>query len=412
MVCVIKHIPGSDDQHISWKSSDDEDDDNEQTGSNNDGDDFVHPKLSTFDEEERHEEKMDVEEEGYDQRFHTTFHFESTNDDVTQGDSVEEENLDKERQMKRKKCMMDIFHDMIKKTMEVFMDDFSVFGNSFGTCLSHLDKMLKQFEDTNLCLNWEKTHFMVKEGIIPGHKISKNGIKVDKAKVNVIAKLPHPTTVKDNRTMAQMLQAPIEGYEDAIVVPQINANNFELKQTLINLDALDSAAGGNFLDKIPRECLSIIESKSKVRYSRSKVIEVRANANAPPPPSSSHLNSFDLQQIAASLEDKLDIRMNRFEKSLNDMKNSFITPTAPLKAVAEVCVTCGINHSYNQCPLTQGGNDFPVFHDNIQQFQTAAVGNFIQNRQNVSNQMRPPGFHQPNNQNNQNRFQGNNFNQN
>nr|GEZ01513.1 hypothetical protein [Tanacetum cinerariifolium] len=195
-------------------------------------------------------------------------------------------------------------------------------------------------------------------------------------------------TMADNRTMAQMLQAPIEGYEDAIVVPQINANNFELKQTLINLvqsnqftgrqdphnhlrffnkvtstfrhpettylqneitnflqkpnetfneawesfkdllrqcphrgfselhqldtfynalnqndqDALDSAAGGNFLDKIPRECLSIIESKSK---------------------------------IAASLEDKLDIRMNHFEKSLNDMKNSFITPTVPLKAVEE-----------------------------------------------------------------------------
>nr|GEW13328.1 reverse transcriptase domain-containing protein [Tanacetum cinerariifolium] len=197
----------------------------------------------------------------------------------------------------------------------------------------------------------------------------------------------------DNRTIAQMLQAPIEGYIDAIFVPQINANNFELKQTLINLvqsnqftgkepprliltweylvskfinqffppskttylqneitnflqkpnetfneawerfkdllrqcphhgfselhqldifynalnlndqDALDSAAGGNFLDKIPRECLSIIESKSK---------------------------------IAASLKDKLDIRMNHFEKSLNDMKNSFVTPTAPLKAVEEV----------------------------------------------------------------------------
>nr|GEZ31559.1 hypothetical protein [Tanacetum cinerariifolium] len=248
----------------------------------------------------------------------------------------------------------------------------------------------------------------------------------------------------DNRTRAQILQAPIEGYEDAIVVPQINANNFELKQTLINLvqsnqftgrqdphnhlrffnkvtstfrhpevpnttiklllfpfslegeariwldkepprsiltwedlvskfvnqffppstplifatksqiffknltkrltkhgsilrtyfDALDSAARGNFLDKIPRECSSIIESKSKVRYSRSRVTDVRANANAPPLPSS-HSNSFDLQQIAASLEDKLDIRMNRFEKSLNDMKNSFITPTAPLKGVAK-----------------------------------------------------------------------------
>nr|GFB72146.1 reverse transcriptase domain-containing protein [Tanacetum cinerariifolium] len=157
---------------------------------------------------------------------------------------------------------------------------------------------------------------------------------------------------------------------------------------------------------------SIIESKLKVIYSRSRVTDVRENANAPLP-SSSHSNSFNLQQIVAALEDKLDIRMNRFEKSLNEMKNSFITPTATLKAVTKVCVTCGSNHSYNQCPLTRGGNDFPVFHDNIQQFQTAAVGNFIQNHQNVSNQMRPPGFHQPTQQNNnQNRFQGNNLNQN
>nr|GEZ51604.1 hypothetical protein [Tanacetum cinerariifolium] len=96
--------------------------------------------------------------------------------------------------------------------------------------------------------------------------------------------------------------------------------------------------------------------------------------------------------------------MNRFEKSLNDMKNSFVTPTAPLKAVEEVCVSCGANHSYNQCLLTRE-NDFPVFHDNIQQFQAAAVGNLIQNRnQNVSNQMRPPGFNQPNQQNNQSRY--------
>nr|GEZ94005.1 hypothetical protein [Tanacetum cinerariifolium] len=77
-------------------------------------------------------------------------------------------------------------------------------------------------------------------------------------------------------------------------------------------DTLDSAAGGNFLDKIPWECLSIIESKSKVRYSRSRVTD-----------------------IAAALEDKLDIRMNRFEKSLNEMKNYIVTPTAPLKAVTE-----------------------------------------------------------------------------
>ncbi|GJZ68228.1 reverse transcriptase domain-containing protein, partial [Tanacetum coccineum] len=98
------------------------------------------------------------------------------------------------------RCMLAIFHDMVEKTMEVFMDDFSVFGNSFENCLSRLDKMLKRCEDTNLCLNWEKSHFMVKEGIVLGHKISKNGIEVDKAKVDVIAKLPHPTTVKGVRS--------------------------------------------------------------------------------------------------------------------------------------------------------------------------------------------------------------------
>ncbi|GJR15719.1 reverse transcriptase domain-containing protein [Tanacetum coccineum] len=98
------------------------------------------------------------------------------------------------------RCMMAIFHDMIEKTMEVFMDDFLVFGNSFSTCLSNLEKMLKRCEDTNLALNWEKSHFMVKEGIVLGHKISKKGIEVDKAKIDIIAKLPHPTTVKGIRS--------------------------------------------------------------------------------------------------------------------------------------------------------------------------------------------------------------------
>ncbi|GJR18204.1 hypothetical protein Tco_0966731 [Tanacetum coccineum] len=235
----------------------------------------------------------------------------------------------------------------------------------------------------------------------------------------------------DNRTMAQMLQAPIEGYEDAIVVPPINANNFELKQPLINLvqsnkftgrqdphnhlrffnkvtstfrhpevpntsvltrhfselhqldtfynslnsndqDALDSAAGGNFLDKMPQEGLAIIESKSKVRYSRSRANDSRVSTDAPLSNSSPSNNSFDMQQIAASLEDKMTIKMN---KMLNEMKALVVTTPAPVKAVEEVCVTCGSNHHFNLCPLTRGGNDFPVFQDNIQQFQqTAAVG--------------------------------------
>ncbi|GJT33413.1 reverse transcriptase domain-containing protein [Tanacetum coccineum] len=267
----------------------------------------------------------------------------------------------------------------------------------------------------------------------------------------------------DNRTMAQMLQAPIEGYEDAIVVPPINANNFELKQPLINLVqsnkftgrqdphnhlrffnkvtstfrhpevpntsiklllfpfsldgeardwldkepprsiltwddlvskfinqffppskttylrneittfyqkpnetfneawerfkgllrqyALDSAAGGNFLDKMPREGLAIIEN----------------------------------QQMAALLEDKMNIRMSRLEKAISE-KNA--TTPATVKAVEEVCVTCGSNHNFNNCPLTR--NDFPVFHDNIHQFQQTAAPN----------------------QGNQSRYQGNNFNSN
>ncbi|GKA29025.1 reverse transcriptase domain-containing protein [Tanacetum coccineum] len=96
--------------------------------------------------------------------------------------------------------MVEIFHDMIEKTMEVFMDDFLVFGDSFSSCLSHLDMIVKRCEDTNLVLNWEKCHFMVKDGIVFGHKISKSGIEVDHAKVDVIAKLPSPNMVKGIRS--------------------------------------------------------------------------------------------------------------------------------------------------------------------------------------------------------------------
>ncbi|GJY63528.1 hypothetical protein Tco_0464988 [Tanacetum coccineum] len=211
----------------------------------------------------------------------------------------------------------------------------------------------------------------------------------------------------DNRTMAQMLQAPIEGYEDAIVVPPINANNFELKQPLINLvqsnkftDALDSATGGNFLDKMPQEGLANIESKSIVCYSRSRASDSRVSTDAPLSNSSPSNNSFDMQQIAASLEDKMTIKMKQM---MNEMKALVVTTPAPVKAVEEVCVTCGSNHNFTHCPLTRGGNDFPVLHDNIQQFQqTAAVGNFLQRNQpsNLASQMKPPGqvFQPPTNQ--------------
>ncbi|GKD99048.1 reverse transcriptase domain-containing protein [Tanacetum coccineum] len=111
--------------------------------------------------------------------------------------------------------------------------------------------------------------------------------------------------------------------------------------------------------------------------------------------------------MAALLEDKMNIRMSRLEKA----KKNATTP-ATVKAVEDVCVTCGSNHNFNNCPLTR--NDLPAFHDNIHQFQqTTAVGNFVQrNPPNLVNQMRPPGFNVQNNQGNQNRYQGNNFNSN
>nr|GFB25787.1 retrovirus-related Pol polyprotein from transposon 17.6 [Tanacetum cinerariifolium] len=87
------------------------------------------------------------------------------------------------RDQEKTTCILAIFHDMVEKTMEVFIDDFSVFGNSFENCLSRLDKMLQRCEDISLSLNWEKSHFMVKEGIVLGHKISKNGIETLKKKL-------------------------------------------------------------------------------------------------------------------------------------------------------------------------------------------------------------------------------------
>ncbi|GJR20612.1 reverse transcriptase domain-containing protein [Tanacetum coccineum] len=97
------------------------------------------------------------------------------------------------------RCMLAIFHDMIKESVEVFMDDFSVFGNSFDNYLKNLDKMLQRCKDANLVLNWEKCHFMVKEGIVLGHKVSGACLEVEKAKIDVISKLPPPTNVKGIR---------------------------------------------------------------------------------------------------------------------------------------------------------------------------------------------------------------------
>jgi 7-keto-8-aminopelargonate synthetase-like enzyme len=89
--------------------------------------------------------------------------------------------------------MMSIFSDMVEKFLEVFMDDFSVFGSSFDTCLHNLSLVLQRCKETDLILSWEKSHFMVQEGIVLGHIVSKRGIEVDRAKVELIENLPPPT---------------------------------------------------------------------------------------------------------------------------------------------------------------------------------------------------------------------------
>ncbi|GJR69640.1 hypothetical protein Tco_0015705 [Tanacetum coccineum] len=103
-------------------------------------------------------------------------------------------------------CMLAIFHDTIEESVKVFMDDFSVFGNSFDKCLNNLDKILQRCKDAHLFLNWENCHFMVKEGIVLGHKVSSTGLEVDKEKINVISKLPPLLTSK---VLGVFLEMPI-----------------------------------------------------------------------------------------------------------------------------------------------------------------------------------------------------------
>ncbi|GKC50689.1 reverse transcriptase domain-containing protein [Tanacetum coccineum] len=173
---------------------------------------------------------------------------------------------------------------------------------------------------------------------------------------------------------------------------------------LLQAYSLNSAAGGNFLDKMPRDCLRIIESKSKVRNSRNKPVVAKVSSSTSTPGISSDV--AELKDMVKAL--------------LLDKKNQSPAPT-PVKAVEESCVTCGGAHSYQTCPATTGN----VYRDNIQEYVSqAAAANYNQGntgyRAPISNQIRPPGFppvqnnHNVQNQgNNQNRYNQNrgNFNQ-
>jgi hypothetical protein len=99
------------------------------------------------------------------------------------------------------RCMSAIFHGFYEEIVEVFMDNFSVYGTSFDNGLHNLDKVLQRCEETNLVINWDKCHFMVNEGIVIGHKISERGIEVDRAKVEAIEKMPCPRDVKGIRSI-------------------------------------------------------------------------------------------------------------------------------------------------------------------------------------------------------------------
>ncbi|GKA45945.1 reverse transcriptase domain-containing protein [Tanacetum coccineum] len=312
---------------------------------------------------------------------------------------------------------------------------------------------------------------------------------------------PPKDTMADQRTMAELLQAPTEGYEDAIVVPAITADNFELKHGLLTLvqnkqffghdkedphahiryfnkitstlkfpnvpntsvklmlfpfslegaariwlekepprsiltwddlvskfinnffppskttnlrneitnfqqrfdesfNSLNSAAGGNFLDKRPRDCLCIIGSKSKVHHSRSKAILSQVSTST---------STSSISPDVAELKDMVKALLLDKQKS---------QALATVKAVEESRVTCGGAHSYRNCPATDGNN----YRDNIQEYvsQAAAVnynqGNTGYRPPMNANQVRPPGFppvqnNQGTSQNRYNQNQGNNYNQ-
>nr|GFB47138.1 hypothetical protein [Tanacetum cinerariifolium] len=307
-------------------------------------------------------------------------------------------------------------------------------------------------------------------------------------------------TMTDNRTMAEMLRAPTEGCAEAIIVPPILAEKFELKHSLINMmtsekffglekdnphdhiraarrwlekepsrsittwddlvskfideffplsrttnlrneiskfqqkfdesfheawerykdllracphhcftelhqldtfynalspadqDSLNAAAGGNLLEKSPQDALTIIENKSMVCNSRSRPIASPVNA-------CDNHSSSELAKLKHAVNQQTSAVTIAMTAMLKQFQSN--PPPAQVKAVEEICVTCGGAHPYYQC-LAAGGNTFPEYRDNIQGYVSAAVGNYNQGNQGyrpqgVANQMRPPGFAQPNN---------------
>nr|GFB23497.1 hypothetical protein [Tanacetum cinerariifolium] len=172
-------------------------------------------------------------------------------------------------------------------------------------------------------------------------------------------------TMADQCTMAKLLRAPTEGYAEAIVVPSILAEQFELKQ-----HSLNSAAGGNLLERRTQDVLTIIENKSKVRNSRNKSVVSQVK--------SSDANSNSSSEIA-KLTHAVNQQTSAMTTAMTAIFKQFQAASPPtfVKAVEEICVTCGGAHPYYQ-HLIAGGNTFLEHQDNIQGYVAAAAVNYNQ----------------------------------
>nr|GEY41120.1 Gag-Pol polyprotein [Tanacetum cinerariifolium] len=171
------------------------------------------------------------------------------------------------------------------------------------------------------------------------------------------------STMADNRTMAEMLRAPTEGCAKAIVVPSTLTKQFELKHSLINMMTLEQFFGLETVaicwKKSPQDALTIIENKSKVRNSQSKPI-------ASPVKACDINSSSEIAKLSHAVNQQTSVVTTAMVAMLKQLQAT--PPPAPVKAVEEICVTCGGAHLYYQC-LAAGGNTFLEFRDNIQEIE-------------------------------------------
>nr|GEV48207.1 hypothetical protein [Tanacetum cinerariifolium] len=233
-------------------------------------------------------------------------------------------------------------------------------------------------------------------------------------------------TMVDQCTMAELLRVPTEGYAEAIVVPSILAEQFELKHSLINMMTSDQTTNlrnevSNFQQWFDESFHEVWDRykdllRAYLHHGFTELHQLDTFYNA--------LNPTDQDSLNAAAGGNLLERRTQDVLTIIENKSKFqaTPPPASVKAVEEICVTCGGDHPYYQC-LAAGGNTFPELRDNIQGYVAATTvnynqGNFIYRSPGMANQIRPPGFAQPNVQNNQNRFcqpqgynRGNNFNQ-